>query len=298
MFEKIQGIRLKKIACQYPDNQKNDLLKKYSITSDWHEISRARDIDGVIIASPASTHFEIAKDIIKNKKPLIIEKPLTLSSVDAQILYDLALKNKINVKVNHVYLYHPVYRMLKESISDIFSLKSIYSISGNNGPFREDISPLWDWGPHDIAMCIDCMKEMPIEIEAKLIKNKNLSDHNIFNVSTTLHFKKDKYAELKFGNLMELKRRYFQLNCEDLSYIFDPINFNNIKVKSKVNSKKNNNKEFTSLLNNYPSPLEILVKEFTDDIRNSKFEMYDLELAKKVIIIIELIERKLNNINI
>ena len=297
-IEKIQGIRLKKVACQNPNNKKNDLLKKYSITSDWHEISRSKDIDGVIITSPPSTHFDIAKDVIKNKKPLIIEKPLTLSSVDAQILYDLAFKNKINVKVNHVYLYHPLYRFLKDSVRDISSLKSIYAISGNYGPFREDISPLWDWGPHDIAMRIDFMKEMPIEIEAKFIKNKNLSNPNIFNTSVTLTFKKNKYAELNFGNLMELKRRYFQLNYEHSSFIFDPINFNKIKIKNKINSINNQIKESSRLLNNNYSPLEILVQEFTDDIRNSRFEMYDLELAKKVIIIIELIERKLNKINI
>ena len=48
--------------------------------------------------------------------------------------------------MNHVYLYHPMYRFLKEIIDDKTKINSIYSNSGNNGPFRKDISPLWDWG--------------------------------------------------------------------------------------------------------------------------------------------------------
>ena len=79
-----------------------------------------------------------------------------------QYLFNLALINRVNVKVNHVYLYHPMYRFLKEIVKDKNKINSIYSFSGDNGPFRKDISPLWDWGPHDIAMCLDIFGENQI----------------------------------------------------------------------------------------------------------------------------------------
>ena len=291
-IEQIEGVILKKIVCKNPQNKKA-LSQKYEVTNNWIELSKSKVIDGVIIATPPSTHFDIALEFIKNKKSLIIEKPITINAKDAAMMMNLAYKNRVNVKVNHVYLYHPMYRVLKEIIDDKTKINSIYSNSGNNGPFRQDISPLWDWGPHDLAMCLDFFGHMPIDIEAKITKGKSSLENNSFNVCAQLNFENNQYAELNFGNMMKRKERHFKLNFRNSSYIFDPIKYSHIKIENIYNSKKIIKDQFPKTLNLEKTPLEILIKEFVEDIKNSKFEIKELKLAKDVVNILEEIERKL-----
>ena len=71
------------------------LLQKYK----WHlkiEDALIEDYDGFVIATPAKTHFEIAKNVINAGKHILIEKPMTLSIKEARELVNLADKNKIN----------------------------------------------------------------------------------------------------------------------------------------------------------------------------------------------------------
>ncbi len=112
-IEQIDGIILEQIVCKNIKNKTN-LRNKYYVTEILREITESNEIDGIIVATPPNTHFQIAYEAIKNKKPVIIEKPLTLNSKDADSLIDLAFTNKVNVRVNHIYLYHPLYRFLKK----------------------------------------------------------------------------------------------------------------------------------------------------------------------------------------
>ena len=292
-IERIEGVLLEKIVCKNPYNKK-ELLQKYEVTNDWLELSKSKVIDGAIIATPPNTHFDIAVEFIKNKKSVIIEKPITINARDAEFLTNLAFKNRVNVKVNHVYLYHPIYRYLKEIIKDKTKINSIYTYSGNNGPIREDISPLWDWGPHDIAMCLDFFGDMPNGIKAKVTRGISSVDKNKFNVCAYLTFENNQFAELNFGNMMKRKERHFKLNFRNSSYIFDPIKYSNIIKENIYDSKKLRKELIPKTLNLKQSPLEILIKEFANDIKNSKLEFQELKLAKNVIILLEDIDRKIN----
>ena len=227
-IENIDESILKKIACNNLKN-KSKLIRKYNVSDNWHDLTHSSDIQGIIIATPPKTHFEIAKEAIENKKSIIIEKPVTLNSKDAKYLKNLALKNKVSVRVNHVYLYHPMYRFLKFYIEDKKSLNSMVSIAGNYGPFRNDVSPLWDWAPHDIAMCLDIMKEFPLKIIANFIKNQENNKQNKSNVSIKLCFKNNKFADINIGNIMPSKVRFLKINFENNSYIFDPLNYSTIQ---------------------------------------------------------------------
>ena len=290
-IKKINGITLKSIACKSLKNKKN-LLNQYEITDDWHKLTVSSKLDGIIIASPASTHFEIASECIKNRQPIIIEKPITLNFREAKLLKDLAIENRVIVKVNHVYLYHPQYRDLKKDISKKGNLRSIYTISGNYGPFRKDVSALWDWGPHDLSMCLDIIKEYPTKIEAEFTKNYSAGGLSKSNIKIILGFKDNKYAEINIGNLMNTKTRVLKLYFDDFLYTFDPIRNKNIHLESIQKQNlydpiKNINSELSKM------PLEILINEFAHDIQNSNFSMSDLNISLDVVNILEKIEESL-----
>lgn len=287
---------LKKIACKNLKN-KSTLIHKYDVSNNWHDVTSSSDIQGVIIATPPKNHFEIAKEAIKNKKSVIIEKPVTLNSKNAKYLKDLALKNKVSVRVNHVYLYHPMYRFLKYYIAQQNKLNSIISIAGNYGPFRNDVSPLWDWAPHDIAMCLDIMGEFPSTIKAHFSKQEEKDKKNQFNVSINLCFKNNKFAILNVGNIMQSKKRFLRINFENKSFIFDPLNFSSIQeVKGSKMLPINPSAESPSF-DFFATPLEILLKEFIKDIKNSSTIISDLILGEKVVQVIELVDEQLISIH-
>ena len=66
------------------------------------EDALSENFDGFIVATPAETHFQISKKIILSKKPVLIEKPMTLSIKDAEEIIRLANENNVNVMVGHV----------------------------------------------------------------------------------------------------------------------------------------------------------------------------------------------------
>jgi UDP-2-acetamido-3-amino-2,3-dideoxy-glucuronate N-acetyltransferase len=111
-------------------------------------------IDGFIIATPAHTHFKIAKEIILNKKPILVEKPFTLNEKDAHELRELAKSNGVNVMVGHLLLFHPAITKIKELIdsSKIGNLQYIYSNRLNLGQIRKEENVFWSLAPHDISI--------------------------------------------------------------------------------------------------------------------------------------------------
>ena len=289
-----KGVSLKKIACKNL-KEKQNLAKDFVVTDNWHDITLSSEIDGIIIATPPKTHYEIASEAITNGKPVIIEKPLTLNLKDAKSFLELAKKHKVIVKVNHVYLYHPLYRLLKKQIQNKTNLKSIYSLGGNYGPFRNDVSSLWDWGPHDLSMCLDILSEYPTKIKAEIVKKDFINGINASNLKIILDFKNEKYAEINIGNLMENKKRIFRLNYENHSYIFDPINHKAIKEKSAFQSNNINKNKKNIDLNLGNNPLDILIDEFVEDISSTKLNMKDLNLALNVINLLEKIDNLLKD---
>ena len=284
-----KGISLTKIACRNL-KKKSNLVEDYEVTDNWHDITLSSEIDGIIIATPPKTHFKIASEAIKKGKPVIIEKPLTLNLKDAKSLLELSKKHKVIVKVNHVYLYHPLYRLLKKDIHDKANLKSIYSLGGNYGPFRKDVSSLWDWGPHDLSMCLDIFEEYPRRIKAEIVKKDFINGTEATNLKIILDFKNEKFAEINIGNLMENKKRIFRLNNKKQSYIFDPINHKTIQEKNSLKGININEEKKIIDIHSRNNPLDILICEFAEDILFKNFNMKDLTLALNVISLLEKID--------
>ena len=105
--------------------------------------------DGIIIATPAATHYSIAFGLIERGIPVIIEKPVCLNTWDAQNLIHLAELCDGIVFVGHTRLYSPLWRAYKAKMPK----GSRKAVCEAGGPCKLD--PWWDWGSHLVAMCID-----------------------------------------------------------------------------------------------------------------------------------------------
>jgi UDP-2-acetamido-3-amino-2,3-dideoxy-glucuronate N-acetyltransferase len=160
------------IVCDF-NPEASDKIKSISpeikFTTRTEHILENPEINAVIIATPAETHFELAKKALLNGKNVLVEKPITLIPADARELVDLAGKQSRKLMVGHVLLYHPAVRKIKEMIrqNKIGRLQYIYSNRLNLGSVRSEENILWSFAPHDISVIQYLLESNPVYIDAK-----------------------------------------------------------------------------------------------------------------------------------
>lgn len=124
--------------------------------------------DGFTVATPTETHFEIARKIIESGHHLLVEKPIAMNSDDAFILYELSIKNKVNLMVGHVLLFHPAFQKIKQLLDDgiLGDLQYIYSNRLNLGTIRTVENVFWSLAPHDIALFQWLISSSPVAVKS------------------------------------------------------------------------------------------------------------------------------------
>lgn len=129
----------------------------------------SRDYDGFVVATPAQTHFAIAREILTSRKPVLVEKPLALNAAEARELVELADTNGVGLMVGHVLLFHPAIRRIHELIGDgkLGKLQYLYSNRLNLGTVRTEENILWSFAPHDISIFQYLIGTRPVELVSR-----------------------------------------------------------------------------------------------------------------------------------
>jgi UDP-2-acetamido-3-amino-2,3-dideoxy-glucuronate N-acetyltransferase len=137
--------------------------------ADWREMIERSDVQGVVIASPAVTHAEIAMHCLEAGKDVLVEKPLATSVADAEKLVDLAQASGAILMVGHVLEYHPAVLALRRLVSDgeLGKVLYLYSNRLNFGRVRTEENALWSFAPHDIALLLRIVGAMPLAVAAR-----------------------------------------------------------------------------------------------------------------------------------
>ncbi len=132
------------------------------ITDSADDIFIDKNIEGVVIATPTTTHYQITKQALLNNKDVFVEKPLALKVKEGKELVNLAEKKNKILMVGHLLLYHPAIVKLEEIIrnGDLGEVRYIYSNRLNFGKLRREENVLWSFAPHDISVILDLMKNV------------------------------------------------------------------------------------------------------------------------------------------
>ncbi len=138
-------------------------------------------IDAVVVATPVFTHFALAQQALLNGKNVLIEKPITSSVREAEILIDLAEKKNQLLMVDHTFLYTGAVQKIKQLIdsNELGLVTYLDSTRINLGLFQPDINVLWDLAPHDISILNYLVKERPYSINATGITHTKNDIENI-----------------------------------------------------------------------------------------------------------------------
>jgi protoporphyrinogen oxidase/predicted dehydrogenase len=146
-------------------------LRRYpsvATTTSYDDVLRDGDIDAVAIATPVSTHFDLAMAALEAGKHVFVEKPLAATSDEVARLMRVADDNGLVLMPGHTFLYSPPVVTIKELIDDGV-LGDIYFISSsrvNLGLHQPDVSVVWDLGPHDFSILRYWLGELPAHASA------------------------------------------------------------------------------------------------------------------------------------
>lgn len=145
--------------------------QKYSnvqFKSSYSDVLIDKSIDAVTLATPATTHFRLAKEALKAGKHVFVEKPLALTVAEGEELVSFARKQSRILMVGHILQYHNAVIKLKELIDngELGKIQYLYSNRLSIGKIRTEENILWSFAPHDISVMLMLLGEMPKKVYA------------------------------------------------------------------------------------------------------------------------------------
>jgi len=137
-------------------------------------------VTAVVLATPAVTHYELAKAALNAGKDVFVEKPLAVNVGDGEDLVRIAEANGRILMVGHILRYHPAILKLQELIHNgaLGKINYLYSNRLNIGKIRTEENILWSFAPHDISVMLWLLNEMPTRISCHggAYLNRDVSD--------------------------------------------------------------------------------------------------------------------------
>ena len=179
--------------------------------TDWRECLTG-NLDAVIVATPPATHGPLLRELVAKKIPVLLEKPLCLDLNEAVSLQECVTQSNVPVLIDHTQLFHPAYEALTKKLHTAGPPKFIYAEGMALGPFRDDVSMMWDWAPHDIALSLSLCNTQPISVMAA---------GNEFAASMQLTYQDGCIAWITNANVSSEKRRRLTIYCDDTMFVLD-----------------------------------------------------------------------------
>jgi predicted dehydrogenase len=273
----LDGVRLARLASRSPAS--HGLVEAdCEITADWKRLIDAGDLDGVIVATPPSLHAEMAMAAVTAGIPALVEKPLTLQFSEAVALRDKVRAKNGLVMVDHTHLFHPAFEGLKTRISRLGPVRDIEAEAGARGPYRPDVPVLWDWGAHDVAMCLDLLRESPREVHVSRDAREWVEGAQAETIRLELEFGGGVKARIRLSNLVDRIRR-FAVRCDAGELVYDDV------ARDKLVLKKDGSD--MPLEVSPELPLSRAVKAFAAEIAAGRDRSGSLDLGVEVVSVLE-----------
>lgn len=260
------------------------------------------DIIGVVIATPAETHYTFVREALLAGKHVFVEKPMALKEEEGQELIRLAHEKKRVFMVGHLLQYHPVFRRLKELAKngELGRINYIYSNRLNLGKIRREENILWSFAPHDISMILAIAGEEP---EKVIATGGNYLHERIADVTTThLEFASGLRAHIFVSWLHPFKEQKLVVVGDRKMAVFDDtqpwkdkllLYPHEIKWKNNMPVPTKADPERVDIPQN--EPLRVECEHFLECVAMGKQPLTDGEEGLRVFRILNASQRSLDN---
>lgn len=245
-----------KYICDIDESNLKETSKKFphiNAVDNFDEILLDDSIAAIAIATPVSTHYDLAKKSLNAGKHTWVEKPLTEKSDQAEELVDLAEKKGVLLHVDHTYIYTPAVRKIREiidsgSIGDILYFDSVRI---NLGLFQHDVNVVWDLAPHDISILEYTSNKRPVSVNASGKSLIEYSERGLENIAyVTINFDDNTLAHVHVNWLSPVKIRHIIFGGSSKMLVFNDMEpMQKIKVYDSGVSMKTREQVYNSLIN-------------------------------------------------
>ncbi len=192
-------------------------------TREYRDLLNDPAIDAVIVATPVSSHFDLALAALQAGKHVMVEKPFVATLAQADRLLDEAEKRDLTIMVDHTFVYTPAVRKIR-SLIDSGELGEIYyydSVRVNLGLFQHDVNVLWDLAVHDLAIIDYLLPEKPLAVSATAMCHVPGEPENIAYL--TLFFPGNLIAHVHVNWLAPVKVRQTLLGGSQKMIVWNDI---------------------------------------------------------------------------
>jgi predicted dehydrogenase len=193
------------------------------MTGDFEELLADDRVDAVVVATPATTHFELAKRALDAGKHVLVEKPPALTAAEAEELVGVAEDSGRVLMPGHLLLYHPGVTHLKQLIDsgELGEVLYVYGNRQNLGQIRKDENALWSLGVHDLSVILYLLEEEPAEAWAR---GESFLTEGVEDVAFCyLRFPSGKVAHMHLSWLDPHKMRRITVVGRDKMAVFDDM---------------------------------------------------------------------------
>ena len=245
-FSDVPGGQVAAVADMSADRRALAERRHPSITTtpDAADLIRDPRIDAIAIATPVSTHFELAMQALAAGKHVWVEKPLAMNTSQAARLVDQADRCGRTLIVDHTFAYTPAVRKIRELI-DADALGRLYyydSVRVNLGLFQHDVDVIWDLAVHDLSIIDYVLPERPCAVSATGMSHLSGKPENI--AFLTLFFDNHLIAHLHVNWLAPVKVRRTLIGGSRKMIVYDDLEpSEKVKVYDKgvtINGHANN----------------------------------------------------------
>lgn len=274
------------------------------VTTIYEDIIEDKGIDAIVIATPVDTHFTIAIRALERNKHIWVEKPFTATSEQANELIKTAERKKLNIFVDHTFIYTGAVQKIKEIVEkgELGVIKYFDSVRINLGLFQRDVNVIWDLAPHDLSIMNYVLKKKPTAVCANGIANY-YEHENVAHIS--VYFEEDCFAHFHVNWTSPVKVRKMILGGDKKMLVFDDLeNFEKIKIYDTGVELKNKEEIYKMLVEyrtgdmhspkvNQTEALSLGVKEFLESIEEKRKPLTNGEDGLKVVRILEAAEKSI-----
>lgn len=277
------------------------------IGSTVQELLKGDQVDAVFIATPISTHFELARQALEAGKHVLLSKPLAGSSEEAEKLIDLADRNRRVLMVDHTFIYTRAVQKIKEIVKqgELGNIHYFDSVRINLGLFQHDVNVVWDLAPHDLSILIYVLEKTPISLVATGAAHSSSQLENTAYISMELE--DNIIAHLHVNWLAPVKVRRTMICGSKKMLIFDDLEADEkIKIYDRGVEVSSNNKEgvYKTLIEyrtgdmcapniEKVEALKLECEHFVQCIQDGKTPITDGKEGLKVVRVLEAIEKSL-----
>ena len=191
--------------------------------SDSTALINDRQIDAVVIATPVSSHFDLALAALQAGKHVLVEKPLATRSDHARRLIDEAGRRNLVLLVDHTFVYTDAVRKIRELIAS-GQLGEIYyydAVRVNLGLFQHDVNVIWDLAIHDLSIMDYVLPAKPIAVSTTGISHIPGQPENVAYI--TLFFSSAQIAHVHVNWLTPVKVRNTLIGGSEKMILYDDL---------------------------------------------------------------------------